>query len=553
MQESDNIIPVSLDNTPIQKTKTGVVLVGIVGSVFCAGIVTLGILALNSSRPTSGLVASITTEKPGEDLISPPKLDENGKFILTENPYLNTDVESARMVGELSDFGDAPEGSSVIGQIDYSLFGSFPTLLDNTIAGSIRHLETEKSFYLGLAKYNDGVTLEVDGNSVNLDEKDDGVLIREMDPCQLVSIEFEVTVPRDLPPPYYLNAAADWDRSGDWGGQSACRTKDNTIVTPEWFAQNIELGKLYNLAPGESRRLITPEFMTGPKNGKIWFRFTLGNEPVRPLNGDWDGSGYFLRGETEDYIVILGEDVKNEEEPSIPEETISGMVPKIADILIEHQFKDVNSSDWFLPYVQFVIRNEYMKGFADDTFRPHDSVNRSDIARIGFTLTGAVPPSPDTDKDGLLDIEEKLIGTDPVKKDTDGDKRNDYQEIMNLGNPLGKAGKLTDVPFPFDTIWSRHPARAMIAQLLTIGVLQTSDIDTRHRFFPDKPASKLFALTILMRSTSKISPGEDPLPRAYELGLVKDLSVFKKDDPVTRAELAKFISVLMQSESRVSP
>ena len=45
----------------------------------------------------------------------------------------------------------------------------------------------------------------------------------------------------------------------------------------------------------------------------------------------------------------------------------------------------------------------------------------------------------DSDGDGLTNIEEKNIRTDPFSYDTDGDTLSDYQEYVNLGtNPLDK-------------------------------------------------------------------------------------------------------------------
>lgn len=58
-------------------------------------------------------------------------------------------------------------------------------------------------------------------------------------------------------------------------------------------------------------------------------------------------------------------------------------------------------------------------------------------------LTPAVPPSEpatvsvDTDQDGLLDSEEALAGTNPLKADTDGDCLSDTEEIRTYKtNPL---------------------------------------------------------------------------------------------------------------------
>lgn len=58
------------------------------------------------------------------------------------------------------------------------------------------------------------------------------------------------------------------------------------------------------------------------------------------------------------------------------------------------------------------------------------------LIAIGFLATILQPPR-DTDGDGLLDKEEKILGTDPFNKDTDLDGLNDYEEVkIYHTNPL---------------------------------------------------------------------------------------------------------------------
>lgn len=54
----------------------------------------------------------------------------------------------------------------------------------------------------------------------------------------------------------------------------------------------------------------------------------------------------------------------------------------------------------------------------------------------------------DTDKDGIPDISEKLIQTDPQNADTDGDGQNDLQDKapLSVDNPIKAEGK----PAPFE-------------------------------------------------------------------------------------------------------
>lgn len=67
-----------------------------------------------------------------------------------------------------------------------------------------------------------------------------------------------------------------------------------------------------------------------------------------------------------------------------------------------------------------------------------DPVSR---ALRGDAEEGAEPPappvSPDTDGDGLTDLQEQQLGTDPNNPDTDGDGFNDGDEVQAGYNPLG--------------------------------------------------------------------------------------------------------------------
>ena len=55
-----------------------------------------------------------------------------------------------------------------------------------------------------------------------------------------------------------------------------------------------------------------------------------------------------------------------------------------------------------------------------------------------------LPPSTDTDLDGLTDVEESLYGTDVSQVDSDSDGYSDYQELMNGFNPNG-SGRLVEL------------------------------------------------------------------------------------------------------------
>lgn len=63
------------------------------------------------------------------------------------------------------------------------------------------------------------------------------------------------------------------------------------------------------------------------------------------------------------------------------------------------------------------------------------------------TRTGS---NPDTDGDGLLDVDEAVLGTDPLRTDTDGDGLSDGQEVVTYAtdplNPDTDGDGLSDGP-----------------------------------------------------------------------------------------------------------
>ncbi len=95
----------------------------------------------------------------------------------------------------------------------------------------------------------------------------------------------------------------------------------------------------------------------------------------------------------------------------------------------------------------------------------------------------------DTDRDGLTDEEEALIGTDPKNPDTDGDSYNDFQEVEFGYSPLNKKNTLL-----FSDLADAKTATSAIARLFLFGVLDGYDDKT---FRPDIAASRAQFVTTL--------------------------------------------------------
>ena len=83
---------------------------------------------------------------------------------------------------------------------------------------------------------------------------------------------------------------------------------------------------------------------------------------------------------------------------------------------------------------------------------------------LPFKGCDAVRTVPDMDGDGLLDVEEAAIGTDPLNPDTDGDGFDDGEEILLMGtDPLDP---LNPTPVPEPAVWLM-----LIAGIGFLGVL----------------------------------------------------------------------------------
>lgn len=53
-----------------------------------------------------------------------------------------------------------------------------------------------------------------------------------------------------------------------------------------------------------------------------------------------------------------------------------------ADCVSAKKFSDVSADDWFAPYVCQAVNEKIIEGYTDGTFRPHDSINFRDAAKI---------------------------------------------------------------------------------------------------------------------------------------------------------------------------
>jgi len=118
-------------------------------------------------------------------------------------------------------------------------------------------------------------------------------------------------------------------------------------------------------------------------------------------------------------------------------ENIADLATSAIDSLIDEFNQDLGTSS-------LSTSSESMDVFSDSNSSVVD-VASSDIASSSEEQISddqkkeiVIREATDTDTDGLSDIEEALLGSDPIKMDTDGDGYSDFQELDKMYDPIGK-------------------------------------------------------------------------------------------------------------------
>jgi hypothetical protein len=224
------------------------------------------------------------------------------------------------------EWGDAPEGAPAYPAL--GIAGQFPTCFGGP-AGYIFHANQVPLAWFGL-----GMDPELDGNAgfcpqppYEMDEcwgaaDGDGGLVNTStftifqnniqqcsngpydplaSPCAVVQWggDIDLMVSNFSGNVAMINVLFDWNHDGRWNGQVIC---PGGIPVPEHAIWNLPVpdnyaGLLSGLSPGA--------LQIGPNAGPVWVRFTIG-DPI-PMQYDWDGSWFFDTGETEDYLLVIGD------------------------------------------------------------------------------------------------------------------------------------------------------------------------------------------------------------------------------------------------------
>lgn len=121
--------------------------------------------------------------------------------------------------------------------------------------------------------------------------------------CSTAAFAYEAFNCASQPVEVILNVLVDFNHDGDWNDNLLARCGQDTCAN-EWAVKNERV----MLSPG-CNFLTTPQFSTGPDEGRSWLRISLTQDPV-PDDYPWNGSagtalGFFERGETEDHPVNI--------------------------------------------------------------------------------------------------------------------------------------------------------------------------------------------------------------------------------------------------------
>jgi hypothetical protein len=285
------------------------------------------------------------------------------------------------------DFGDAPEGEMKIAYPSTGMLGYFPTCITAIPSGYVSHGPGPLSAFFGPT-----VDLEVDGNAGGCpncfptydddecyQDGDAGLIIPEpftinttntVVPCtgflgtplgticQTANwgVDIDIDVQNLSTIDLFVNVLFDWNQNGYWLDDSG--TTCFGTMTPEHVLVNFVVPAGYT---GPLSFLTPPSFVIGPNAGYFWSRFTISDLPVPA--GEWDGSGEFAEGETEDYLILVeeepieydfGDAPEGDGARAYPSLGVDGMFPTCITIgaassYIQHGFGE--NWAWFGPMV----------------------------------------------------------------------------------------------------------------------------------------------------------------------------------------------------------
>lgn len=278
------------------------------------------------------------------------------------------------------DFGDAPEGS--LAYPSNGMSGNFPTCANIGSKGSyISHTS-------GQSYFGTGVDFESDGNqdncptfrsyAYNQDEcfgdGDAGLIVPSpytitgtpgnelVVPCRETGTALDTVcntvnwgpdIDIMVTGSGYVNMLVDWNRDGNWNNYTGTQCAGAQV--PEHVLVDFPISQVVNVPLST---LLPPSFIAGPFVGYSWARISI--TPVQ-VGNDWDGSGTFSDGETEDYLLLV-----EDTDVGIQNINDQGKIPVIVN---PNPVMDVFTVEFAMQYEGFTrIDMLDMKGMVAGTF-----------------------------------------------------------------------------------------------------------------------------------------------------------------------------------------
>lgn len=312
------------------------------------------------------------------------------------------------------EFGDAPEGA--IAYPSTGIIGLFPTCMTVGPNGFVIH-NNFGAFFVGF-------DLEVDGNAglcpmfapYDNDEcfgdGDAGLMFPEpytiisniVTPCpgfngtsmgatcqsMIWGNNVDINVTNFMPNQAmgFVNVIVDWNQNGNWGDILVCPAG----ACPEHVLVNHPVMNGYS---GPLSLTGPPPFLSGPNPGFYWARFTISEMPVQV---NWNGEGNFEDGESEDYLIYIGDfDYGDAPEGAIayPASGTIGQYPTCVSAgAVGSYIQHALGASWFGPMVD--LENEGNQGvcpvFTPNAYDKDECFQDNDAGLLmpaAYTITGA--------------------------------------------------------------------------------------------------------------------------------------------------------------------
>lgn len=110
-------------------------------------------------------------------------------------------------------------------------------------------------------------------------------------------------------------------------------------------------------------------------------------------------------------------------------------------------FSDVNQTDWFYDHVAIALKEGWVTGYADGTFKPNNSVTRAEIAKIlDLAIEGSKEEVSEEEETLIIEEEEnEEVVNEPISEDEESEELEDEAEtIFEENENVIEAGNINE-------------------------------------------------------------------------------------------------------------